>query len=112
MKHVPGSDKGERNGRPFRERPGLADGDDVDGPRLRVFGEAALGLVADDVILIAATVEALIATIAVHARLARRDQHALARLEPPSFAAHLGQDSGDLTTADMRHWDLGRQALP
>src|SRR5262249_17700175 len=109
---VPGRHKCQRYCRPLGERPGFTNGYNVHGPRLGVLRESTLGLVADDMKLVAATIKSLIAPIAVQARLARWDEHALAELQRSSSSAHFCQNSGHLTAAYRRHGNFCRQPLP
>src|SRR5262249_42452483 len=91
--------------------PGLADRDQVAGAGPGELGEAPLRLVAVDVILLAAAIDALGAAVADVAPLAGRNKHALARGKSLDASAQLGDHSGDFTAADVRHRNLGRQSL-
>src|SRR2546430_5190631 len=77
---------------------------------LGVFREAALGLVALDVVIVGAAIDAEVKPLARRRTLPRRNQDALADREARRVLAQLGDDARRFAAADVRHRNLRRQS--
>src|SRR4029077_18645780 len=108
----PGGEKRKRRGRPFDERPRIAQGNDVPGAGACEFTKASLRMFGGKAKLCAARVITAKALGALPASLVRSDHDPLADRKVRYGRASPGDFANDLAAADVRHGNLEGQPLP